>query len=475
MPTLTDPPTAHFDPAHVPVFPVITVEIVDGGTLLVDGQQLTIGGGEPATDAAVAAAAAAIRRRGLTHARVAAVLDDTTYTMIVSGDGQRFEIPAPPGKRPLWRRPWFIPAVVMLVALLAAAGTITATRQHRPPAAAAPMPANPPVPIPTELPVLPPDGWTTHATWFAQLRAGNQPVVVAAGGVVAAITPDNQLAGLDPSTGAPRWTAELGRAGITQGPIHTEVDGHEAFAVVTTQGLAWWPSSGGTKLRELELPPRATVSFDGTSPLVTLPDQHAATVVNGALADRIVPAGARAVRADGPVVTAVDDGGRLWRLVDDAPRVPDPVGTLAPPKKKAGRLEVLGTGGEVILVRWPDAGVIAAHSLTGDRLVGAPERGQYGAWASDRERIAVAHGYTVTLGRRPQLTPIKADNWRTTRVVYGRVYGSVGGAAARLGPKGAPLPQQHPEAVTPVAADTRHAYVIATAGGAPVLYALEPA
>ncbi len=79
--------TTEFDPTTVPVFPVLTVEVLDH-ELLVDGRIEPIPAGTAATDAAVAAAAAAIARRGLDHCRVSTVVHPRADERPLSADLQ---------------------------------------------------------------------------------------------------------------------------------------------------------------------------------------------------------------------------------------------------------------------------------------------------------------------------------------------------------------------------------------------------
>lgn len=479
------PTTTEFDPTTVPVFPVLTVEVLDN-ELLVNGRIEPIPAGTATTDAAVAAAAAAIARRGLDHCRVSAVVDGTAYPLVVGADGSRHDLSTPArtrgraatsrtGRTP---RAWVLPVAVMVLALVTAGVVVATVHQFRSstqPTAAVAEPA----PSPTELPVLPPDGWSTRATWSVPLASLTRTAVVTHDGIVLAVTADDRLTAHDAATGVALSRGKLDGA-FKAGPVLTRVDDQQVVAAVTSRHLYWWPDARNlADVRQVALTSRAQVSFAGSSPLVTLPGQHAATVVAGQLSDRTIPAGAQAIRADGPTVTALDAVGRLWRLSKSEPYVPAPTSALKAPQR--GQVPtLLGSTGSYLMVGWRPvaggtSGSLAIVNLAGQTVAThttAALRAGDDWVAGSRAAVAAGHAFTAS---SPRIVPISDTTWRSVRIVNDTIYGTTGGRdSATLDPdSGKVVRQQNPTAAAPLAADTDHAYVAADTPDGPVLYALQ--
>lgn len=479
--------TTDLDPTTVPVFPVVTVEVLDGHELLVDGRIQPIPANTTATDAAVDAAAHAIERRGLDHCRVSAVVDGTAYPLVVGADGSRYDLSVPSrsrGRRSGRGRPghttraWVLPVAVMVLALVTAGVVVATVHQFRSgtqPTTAAAEPA----PSPTELPVLPPDGWSTRATWSVPLGSLTRTAVVAHDGIVLAVTADDRLTAHDAATGVALSRAKLDGA-IKTGPVLTTVDDQPVVAVVTSRHLYWWPDARTlADPRKVALTPRAEVSFGGASPLVTLPGQHAAAVVAGTLSDRTIPAGAQAIRADGPIVTAIDSVGHLWRLDTPQPYVPDPRSTLTAPRRGLVPT-LLGSTGSYLMISWRPAaggttGILSIANLAGQTVTtrtAATLRAGDDWVAAPTAAVAAGHVFTAS---SPRITPIADTTWRSLRIVNETIYGTTGGrTSATLDVStGKVVPQKNPTAAAPLAADTSHAYVAADTPDGPVLYALQ--
>lgn len=474
-----------FDPTTVPVFPVLTVEIIEDRELLVDGRVETVPLDTSSTDAAVAAAAGAVRRRGLDHCRVSAIVNGTTYPLVVGADGTRYDVSAPLRQRSksgrarttAGGRAWVVPVAVMIFAVVAA-GVVVATvnqfRSNAQPTSATAAPA----PSPTELPVLPPDGWSTHATWAVPVASINRSAVLAHEGSVFAVTGNGTLTAHDASTGAATSQARFDGA-LKAGPLLTTIDKQTVVAVATSRYLYWWPDPRNlADVRRVSLIPRAEVSFAGASPLVTLPGQHAAAIVGGALSDRTIPAGAQAVRADNGSVLALDATGHLWRLDQAQPHVPEPQATLQPPRK--GQVPtLLGSTALHLAVSWRDAsgsaGSLSIVNLQGETVAsrGVPTVKNGSDWTSG-PATAVAAGHVFTF-QSPQIVPVTDPSWRNLRIVNETIYGTAGGrnSAVLDAKSGKVRLQANAAAVIPLAADSDHAYVGADTPDGPVLYALE--
>lgn len=480
---VAEPDQGDFDPAQVPVFPVITVEVVEQRQLLVDGRTEQVPDDQSVTDAAVAAAAAAIRRRGFEHCRVAAVLDGITYPMVVGADGSRYDTAIATTRRQRNQgrgadgRGWVVPVAVMVLASITAMVAVVTFNQFqgRPQATPAPVAQ----PGPTELPVLPPDGWSTHAAWAVPSASSPKTRVLPLEGRVLAVAASGELTAFDAATGIAVWHTELPGGNAVAGPVRTLVDGVESVAVVTTRHLLWWPADelAPGVVSRVELPERAEVTFSGASPLVTLPDQHAAVIDAGQLSDRVIPAGATGIRADGRTVTALDGRGRLWRISGPAPRVPDPTVTLRAPRR-GQEPTLLGVAGDYLVIGWRSrSGVDADLAVTTSvgqavasrRVPGLGDR----TWHADHHTATVA-GHLIEF-RSLRITAITDSAWRTATVVNGVPYGTSRGVSATLNSDGEPEAAVEPDAVPPAGVDAHHAYVLAEAGDRRVLYALERA
>ena len=474
-------PVDGFDPTTVPVFPVLTVEVADG-ELLVDGRVETIPSGVSATDAAVEAAAEAVRRRGLDYCRVSAIVGGVAYPLVVGADGSRHDLSTPTRARRspngTTPRAWVLPVAVMVFALVAAGVVVATVHQFRGQGRPAPVAAAP-SPSPTELPVLPPDGWSTHASWAVPLASLDRAAVLVYDGAVLAVTDDDALTSHDALTGVILSTGNI-QGALKAGPVVTTIDGAVVIAVATSRHLYWWPAVRNlADAQRVELEPSAQVSFAGTGPLITLPGQHAATIVAGVLSDRTVPAGAVAIRADGPAVTAVDTAGHLWRLPDTQPHVPAPVATLRPPKR--GQLPtLLGSAGAYLMLSWRSESGAATGTLTMVNLSGktvarrdVPALKGGDAWTAGTT-AAVAAGHTFLL-QTPRVVPIADPTWRSIRVVGGTIYGTThgGDSAILTAGTGKVQVQRSVEATAPLAMSADRAFVAANTPDGPVLYALQ--
>ena len=524
-----------FDPTSVPVFPVIAVEITsaEADTVAVAGDTFPVSAGDDVFDVAAELAAQHIRRRGLTHARVAARVGDERWMLIIGADGTRHELPTPtrrsftarPGTartgRSALRRPgnarrnarrrriaiagtvFGLLCALVITALIA---LITATT-HRD---AAPV-AGPQAPPPTELPVLPPDGATTHADWSVPVsRSAETPggqtggrLVVDNNANLVVLTgttrrSDTRLTGLDPATGVQRWSSAI-PGNPTDGPYLTRIDGQDVIAVLTSTTLAWWPATGADQPLHTEpIAPNEKVTFAGATPLITMPDQQARIPsVNGAQ-HRTIPAGATAIRADNTAIRAMDPQGQIWTLDNDDPHVPDPASTAAAPSPGA-TATVIGTTAELILLSWapdpktaptatpaastsspgttasPRAGrILSLTDLDGRQLATLPAVGtpDPNTWTAG-DSWAVGAGALVDLSRSTLTAITNNATWRTRAIIGNQIYGAANGQAAALRSDGTTAAQRYPNAATPIFVTDSHTYVTATSsGGQAHLYAL---
>ncbi len=300
---------------EVPAFPCPQV-VVGADYAEIDGERVPLGADEAdprsAATAVLVAQARRLRRgQGAIRAKVRTADSDVVWQAIVTANGELFDAtPAPGTARSGWSR-WRLLAGVGAAVVLLAVATVAVVASNRtlPPVVAAAAP--PPVTgTPTPYPSLPPPGYGGQADWSAPITPGSVPLIAGDGTIITVTgTPGSPvLAVLDPATGAPVWTTALPRdastATSTSGLHLSEIDAHQVVTAATSDGLDWWGMDGAHTSGSVSLPAEATVSFAGTSPLVTEPGQRAATITDGHLVDRAVPAGAVALGATGDTVVA---------------------------------------------------------------------------------------------------------------------------------------------------------------------------
>lgn len=523
-----------FDPTRVPVFPVIAVEITsaEADTVAVAGDTFPVPAGDDVFDVAAELAAQHIHRRGLDHARVAARVGDERWMLVIGADGTRHDLPTTPTRRtgtrraspartgsPATRRPrnarrrriaiagtLFGLVCILLITALVALITATTHRDAVPD-------AGPQAPPPTELPVLPPDGATTHADWSVPVSrtagtSGGQTggrLVVDDNANLVVLTgttrrSDTRLTGLDPATGIQRWSSAI-PGSPTDGPYLTRIDGQDVIAVLTSTALAWWPATGADQPLHTEpIAANEKITFAGTTPLITMADQQARIPsINGAQ-HRTIPAGATAIRADNATIRAIDPQGQIWTLDNDEPHVPDPASTAAAPSPGA-TATVIGTTAELILLSWapdpktaptatppaastsspgtpaaPRAGrILSLTDLDGRQLATLPAVGtpDPNTWTAS-DSWAVGAGALVDLSRSTLTAIVGNATWRTRAIIGDQIYGAANGQAAVLRSDGTTAAQLHPDAIAPIYRDDTHSYVSATSsGGQTRLYALQ--
>ena len=209
------------------------------------------------------------------------------------------------------------------------------------------------------------------------------------GGVIAIARTADQLRGLDPDTGAPRWTQATART------YDVAVDrGGTITALTDAHALVQWSAATGAKLRELPITTDAAVlaiADDGHTALAantTLDLAGAAPRPLAEFSPQTSASGisARALSPDGQVVaTAFADGRVLLAGRDGAAR-----GQLA----DAGAQLGFAADGSLIAVR---DGQVSRWDLASGRRLGAVAL-PAGVGPLERERYAVTGGYVV--GRR---------------------------------------------------------------------------
>lgn len=348
--------TGHASPTgqlwNVPRYPCPVV-VLHSEKVLIDDTAIPVpDGAEPNTVAIDELVRQALELRGPDGAITATVRtgeDPAVWQAIVTAAGEVFDAtPAPTASGKLGGRNRqlllagggvVVVLVVFLGALLMVGG--------QPPAAAPVAAAPPPTGTPTPYPQLPPPGFSGRADWSAVITDSSVPVISGQGTVITTdgTTSASTLSVRDPQTGVPVWSTPLPADAVSStGGLHVSlIDGVESVVVHTQTSLAWWPLTGDHTAQSVTLPEQAAVSWAGSTPMVTVPGQHAALITHGQLTDRVVPAGAVALGATGDTIVAANSAGQLWRLTPAAAQFPPaPIGALSVP---AGAVSLAGIAG----------------------------------------------------------------------------------------------------------------------------------
>jgi hypothetical protein len=465
---------------EVPLYPRHRVALGEG-TATLDGTEVAVTPGQDprvaATDALIIRARRVRGPAGAVRAEVTTAGSPAVWHVVVTATGDLIDATIPTTPKRGW---WVLPAAAAAVLVLGAATATVLITSPTPTPPAATAPAPPPSGTPTPYPQLPPPGFAGVADWSAPVAPGAVPVltdtaVLTLTGTTAAAA----VTALDPGTGLPSWSVPLPRGAGTGGLHLAVIDSTPVVATSTGTDLLWWPLSAaadGTHPQgSVSLPPQSTVSWAGTTPLVTVPGQHAAAITTGRLVDRPVPAGATALGAttgdrtagDGsraPVIVAANSVGQLWRLplTGDTTTIPTPV-TLPTPagattlESVAGYTAPLpgsgggssGAGGDVLVTTWftadPTTRVVAlldAHTgaLLGSTTPAAASDVTSSGWTpSPRHQLGTLGPVLARTSGTPSapvgLVGLPAG-WRTSEVTDSAVYGTAsaggGGAPARL-------------------------------------------
>jgi len=222
----------------------------------------------------------------------------------------------------------------------------------------------------------------------------------------------------------------------------SEIDAHPVVAAATSDGLDWWGMDGAHTSGSVSIPAGATVSFAGTSPLVTEPGQRAATISGGHLVDRAVPAGAVALGATGDTVVAANSVGQVWRLgVATAETPPAPV-TVPTPAGAGPLTSIAGYAGlgtttpvahpEILVASWytadPGTQLVGLIDPVTNTAIGTPLRVPAtgiasGHWQPSPRNLLATVG-TVLVDARDGVARALSTTWSTTSVTDTAAYGT---------------------------------------------------
>ncbi len=485
---------------EVPAFPCPEV-VVGEKYAEIDGERVPLGDDEAdprsAATAVLVAQARRLRRgQGAIRATVRTTDSEVVWQAIVTAHGELFDATPRTGCCPVG-----VVAVAGARGCQCRGGVVGGghgdgggLEPHPPPPVVA-APAPPPVTgTPTPYPSLPPPGYGGQADWSAPITAGSVPLVAGDGTIITVTgTPGSPvLAVLDPATGAPVWTTALPRDATTSSTgsgVHlSEIDAHPVVTAATSDGLDWWGMDGAHTSGSVSIPAEATVSFAGSSPLVTEPGQRAAAISGGRLVERAVPAGAVALGATGDTVVAANSVGQVWRLgAATAETPPSPVTVPTPPG--AGPLaSIAGYAGlgsttvvahpEILVASWytPDPGtrLVGLIDPVTNTAIGAPLRVPATGIASGRwqpsPRNLLATVGTVLVDARDGVARALSTGWSTTSVTDTAAYGTRNSERYLVSPAGQEAPTG--SGVTPIGVAGTRAVVTSSVAGADTVYGL---
>jgi len=439
---------------EVPTFPCPQV-VLGQEYAEIDGKPVPAGDDEQDPRSVATAVLVAHARRlrgeqGAIRATVRTADSEVVWQAIVTAHGELFDAtPAPGVARSGWRR-WRLLASVGGAVVLLAVATVAVVASNRTPPPVVAVSSPPPVTgTPTPYPSLPPPGYAGQADWSAPITPGSVPLVAGDGAIITVTgTPGSPvLAVLDPATGAPVWSTALPRDASTSSTgsgLHlSEIDAHPVVTAATSDGLDWWGMDGARTSGSVSIPAGATVSFAGSSPLVTVPGQRAATISGGHLVDRAVPAGAVALGATGGTVVAANSVGQVWRLGAATAQTPPSPVTVPTPAGAGPLASIAGYAGlgsttspvahpEILVASWytPDPGtqLVGLIDPVTNTAIGAPLRVPATGIASGRwqpsPRNLLATVGTVLIDARDGAARALSTTWSSTSVTDTAAYGT---------------------------------------------------
>jgi len=484
---------------EVPAFPCPEV-VVGEEYAEIDGARVPLGDDEAdprsAATAVLVAQARRLRRgQGAIRATVRTADSEVVWQAIVTADGELFDAtPAPGVARSGWSR-WRLLAGLGGAVVLLAVATVAVVASNRTPPPVVAVSSPPPVTgTPTPYPSLPPPGYGGQADWSAPITPGSVPLVAADGRIITVTgTPGSPvLAVLDPATGAPVWTTALPRDAATSSTgsgLHlSQIDAHPVVAAATSDGLDWWALDGAHTSGSVSLPGGASVSFAGSSPLVTEAGQRAATITDGHLVDRAVPAGAVALGATGDTVVAANSVGQVWRLgAATAETPPSPV-TVPTPAGAGPLASIAGYAGlgtttavahpEILVASWytadPGTQLVGLIDPVTNTAIGAPLSVPATGIASGRwqpsPRNLLATAGTVLVDARDGVARALSTTWSTTSVTDTAAYGTRNSDRYLVSPAGQESPTG--SGVSPIGMAGGRAVVTSSVAGTDTVYGL---
>ena len=469
-------PTGYLGPDgrlwQVPTYPRPVI-VLDERVVTIDGRRYPVRPGQEPRDTANTVLVDLVLRlrgeAGAIHADVRMAASEQTWPVVVTGTGEILDAtPTSTGRGGARRNRRLVlaggGALVAVLVLTAAVAVALTQATPVPPAVASTGQAPTGTPVP--YPQLPPPGYSGTAAWSAVIDSATTPVITTTGQIATVSPPgsgERTLDVRDPATGITVWSAVLprGAASGSQGLRLSQVDGQESVVATAGTSLSWWPLAGDDHTpRTVDLPTGATVSYAGSTPLVTWPAQHAGTITHGALTDLAVPAGAIAVGASTstgtPTVVAVNSVGQLWRLTTaTAAFPPAPVATAAPVagatvlESVAGYAAPTPTGAtaELLVLTWytpdPATRVVSLLDASTGAAVGtpltAPRSDLTAGWQASTHNVLGTLGRVLLDTTVPVLRTLPAG-WNTTAISDTQVHGDAASTPMVVTPAGMATP-----------------------------------
>ncbi len=366
-------PDGVFDPATVPVYPVVRMSLVRGQAC-VDDELVTVPRGMEPREAALAVVARrAAAREGSIQAVRAVASDEAghSWAMVVDAHGKAWSLDdaaqvknAPngghrgSGQARVGARVAVLGAAVVLIGGLVGGLAVARSDSGASPSVATRTVV--PTATATELPVVAPVGWSAQALWSSpqvpspDTSAQAGPGVVVTGQSVFAVTTSSggalSLSSLSARSGAPVWSKKLQGSQVTQGPVLAKVQGAPVVLVATDTKVSAW-SLAGLPVGSWSVP----VSTGTTGVVLTpagpiIPRSQTTVSIVGPgmkLLARALPAGGRPVALLGQgTLVVTDTSGHAWRVT--SPAVAGTPATLAVPKGWSGGTTVAVTSSSLI-------------------------------------------------------------------------------------------------------------------------------
>lgn len=506
-----------FDPATVPLYPVLRAEIrlCDDGTGfvgLVDDRVVGEDGGaiDPVRLAIIEAAAAiASRRLGRSKAiRVRGVAPDgQVFRLVVTAEGDVYDVteeadnasPVSGKKRQLStpdaashgrRAPHPLLIIILAIPIGVIVVLVTSVLPHHSTTTMATPPG------PTQLPVIAPAGYAPVARWSTPVGSSSNSAGLAADADRVFVAAGNAVSTFSSATGVRQWSTDLG-ALLSTGPTLTRIAGTSAVVAATSTQLVALDPATGAKLGgwNLDSAIGTRVQITATGPVVTGQTNLAQIVVDGQLVTRALPAGALPV-GPGP-------GGSMIAVTHDrvfASTSAAVSGAGTPITAPAGDVAVAGwTGARLILAFTvastatdTDGGV----SLVGFSVPSTPDGVWRRVWATSTIPASTSSGTGLPLATGPSglwgiygstvvdlstgATVSLGETWSTTTAIGdGLAFGTGDGSVLSTGPGGVGRDSVTEPAsiqvVAPQAVAGSAAYLVTTGGGpTAALYALTP-
>jgi hypothetical protein len=253
-----------------------------------------------------------------------------------------------------------------------------------------------------------PPGYSTTPQWGAAVAAWTA-TAVSQDGTIVTRAPSGQVVELDPATGTVVWSTREVFPTSWTGPWLTRIDGQQAAALTSATQLAYWalPTDAHAGAvapapRTVALPAGAQVSWSGGSPLIRTTGGGSLIVQAGQLRPAGLPAGFRALAADGATVTAA--GGTSWVRISSASTAPAVHAIPSPPGVTATLVRTEVAGIDYLLAVWATKTgqyVVLIDTRTGGVL-------SQGALPA---RVDLTHAPLARLGETIAVGPLVINRW----------------------------------------------------------------